>query len=388
MLRYLTAGETHGKCLVAIVEGMPSNVYIDIEEINEQLVLRQSGYGRGGRMKIEKDRVEILSGVRDRQTLGSPIALKIENKDWENWQHIMSDGEIVPERAVTKPRPGHADLTGALKYEHGDIRNVLERASARETAIRVAVGSLVRQLIKQFDIEIISHVKELGEVKSSAGWQDENFLKNREKSQLRCADPAAEEKMIAYIDRMKKCGDSVGGIFEVIVTGLPAGLGSYVQWDRKLDGKIAGALMSLQAIKGVEFGLGFDSARRPGSKVHDEIFYSDKHGFIHETNHAGGLEGSMTNGEPLVVRAAMKPIPTLYTPLRSVDMITKEPYEASVERSDVCAVPAASVVGEAIVAWEIACAFVEKFGGDSLEELRNNYRHYSEQINRRVFRRI
>ncbi len=383
MLRYLTAGETHGKCLTGIIEGMPSNVSIDVDKINEQLALRQGGYGRGGRMKIEKDQVEILSGVRNRKTLGSPIALKVENRDWANWQSIMTDADATQERVVTKARPGHADLIGALKYNHKDIRNVLERASARETAIRVAIGSLARQLVEQFGIKVMSHVVEIGEVKANASWQDEDFEKNIKESQMRCADLDAEKKMIAYIDQIKDNGDSVGGIYEVIVTGLPLGLGSHVHWDRKLDGSIAGALMSQQAIKGVEFGLGFDCGRTPGSKVHDEIFYTEEKGYYRNTNRAGGLEGSMTNGEPLIVRAAMKPIPTLYKPLRSVDIITKEPYEASIERSDVCAVPAASVVGESIVAWEIARAFLDKFGGDSYEEIRNNYEKYMEMINNR-----
>ncbi len=383
MLRYLTAGETHGKCLTGIIEGMPSNVSIDVSKINEQLALRQGGYGRGGRMKIEKDKVEILSGVRNRKTLGSPIALKVENRDWKNWEQIMTDEDAVQDRVVTKARPGHADLIGALKYNHEDIRNVLERASARETAIRVAIGSLARQLVEQFGIKVMSHVVEIGEVKANASWQDKNFEKIIKESQMRCADPNAEKKMIEYIDRIKDNGDSVGGIYEVIVTGLPLGLGSHVHWDRKLDGSIAGALMSQQAIKGVEFGLGFDCGRTPGSKVHDEIFYSKEKGYYRNTNRAGGLEGSMTNGEPLIVRAAMKPIPTLYKPLRSVDIITKEPYEASIERSDVCAVPAASVVGESIVAWEITKAFLDKFGGDSHEEIRNNYEKYMEMINNR-----
>lgn len=383
MLRYLTAGETHGKCLIAIIEGVPSNVYIDIEKINKQLALRQSGYGRGGRMQIEKDTVEILSGIRDKKTLGSPITLKIQNKDWENWKHIMCDGEIIHERVVSKPRPGHADLTGALKYHHYDIRNVLERASARETAIRVAVGSLICQFIENFDISIMSHVVEIGHIKSCASWQDTHFSQNIKNSQLRCADTTAEKKMIEYIDEMKKQGDSVGGIFEVIVTGLPAGLGSYVHWDRKLDAKIAASLMSIQAIKGVEFGLGFNSARLPGSKVHDEIFWSEQQGYFRKTNHAGGIEGGMTNGEPLIVRAAMKPIPTLYKPLKSVDIITKESYEASIERSDICAVPAASIVGETTVAWEVASSLIEKFGGDSLQEIQDNYRNYRKSIQNR-----
>lgn len=379
MLRFLTAGETHGKCLTAIIEGMPSNVHIEIEKINEQLALRQGGYGRGGRMKIEKDMVEFLSGVRNKKTLGSPIALNIANKDWENWVNIMSDGDTNNEKVVTKPRPGHADLSGALKYNHSDIRNVLERASARETAIRVAVGSVARQLIEKFGIKIAGHVVEIGGIKANVDISNEHFISGIDESSLRCADKAAQVKMIEYIDEAKQNGDSVGGVFEIVVTGLPVGLGSYVHWDRKLDSRIAGALMSLQAIKGVEFGIGFECARLPGSKVHDEIFYSEDKGYYRNTNNAGGVEGSMTNGEPLIVRAAMKPIPTLYKPLKSVDIITKESYEASIERSDVCAVPAASVVGEAIVAWEIANAMVEKFGGDSLEEMYNNYSNYADK---------
>ncbi len=379
MLRFLTAGETHGRCLTAIIEGMPSNVHIEIEKINEQLALRQGGYGRGGRMKIEKDNAEILSGVRNKKTLGSPIALNIANKDWENWVNIMSDGDTNNEKVVTKPRPGHADLSGALKYNHSDIRNVLERASARETAIRVAVGSVARQLIEKFGIKIAGHVVEIGGIKANVDISNEHFISGINESELRCADKAAQVKMIEYIDEAKQNGDSVGGVFEIVVTGLPVGLGSYVHWDRKLDSRIAGALMSLQAIKGVEFGIGFECARLPGSKVHDEIFYSEDKGYYRNTNNAGGVEGSMTNGEPLIVRAAMKPIPTLYKPLKSVDIITKESYEASIERSDVCAVPAASVVGEAIVAWEIANAMVEKFGGDSLEEMYNNYSNYADK---------
>ena len=383
MLRYLTAGETHGKCLVAIIEGMPSNVEIDIEKINNDLSLRQSGYGRGGRMKIEKDTVEVLSGIRGGKTLGSPIAIKIDNKDWDNWKDIMNPEEAISDKAVSKPRPGHADLSGCLKYDHTDIRNVLERASARETSIRTAVGSIAKQFINTFGIEVLGHVVRIGHVESNAKWNDENFNENIKKSLLHCADEIAEKKMIEYIDEVKKQGDSIGGIFEIIVKGIPLGLGSYVQWDRKLDSKIAGALMSLQAIKGVEFGLGFEAGKLPGSRVHDEIFYSKDEGYYRNTNNAGGIEGGMSNGQPIVVRAAMKPIPTLYKPLKSVDIFTKEQFEASVERSDTCAVSAACIVGEAIIAWEIAAAFCEKFAGDNLQEIRNNYNAYLEYLSKR-----
>jgi|LSQX01.3.fsa_nt_gb chorismate synthase len=383
MLRYLTAGETHGKCLVAIIEGLPSNIGIDVEQINNDLSLRQTGYGRGGRMQIEKDRVEILSGIRGGKTLGSPIAIKIENKDWNNWKHIMGTEEAISDRIVTKPRPGHADLSGCLKYAHEDIRNVLERASARETAIRTAVGSIAKQFIAAFGISVMGHVVSIGPVSSKAKWHDKDFLKNVQNSLMRCADIDAEKKMIEYIDNIKEQGDSIGGIFEVIVKGMPIGLGSYVQWDRKLDSRMAAALMGIQAIKGVEIGLGFEVGGLPGSRVHDEIYYSKDNGYYRKTNNAGGIEGGMSNGEPIIVRAAMKPIPTLYKPLKSVDILTKEQFEASIERSDSCAVPAASVVGEAIVAWVIAVAFCEKFAGDSFEELKRNYNAYTDYLTKR-----
>lgn len=373
-MRFLTAGETHGKCLTAIVEGMPSNIPMDAEKINHYLWLRQQGYGRGGRMRIESDQVEFLSGVRNFKTLGSPIALKIENRDWANWESIMGSGEIIPGREVTCPRPGHADLAGGLKYNHQDLRNVLERASARETAARVAVGAVALQLLETFGIRVKSHVIGIGGVEARREYDEERL----KASQLRCCDPDAEEKMIARIEQAKSQGDSVGGIFEIIITGVPTGLGSYVQWDRKLDAKLAMTLMSIQAIKGVSFGAGFQCGLLNGSQIHDEIAYDGK--YYRKTNRAGGIEGGMTNGEDIVIRAAMKPIPTLYHPLETVDVLTKKVKTASVERSDVCAVPAASVVGLCAAAFEIADAFLDKFGGDSKEEIERNFEAYQKTL--------
>jgi len=384
MFRYLTAGESHGKALTTIIEGLPSGLTVSEEYINEQLARRQKGYGRGGRMLIEKDRAEILSGVRLTQTLGSPVTLLIRNKDWENWEEIMTPGlgEVPESRIVSKPRPGHADLAGAIKYNHQDIRNILERASARETAARVAVGAVARALLKEFGIRIASHVVEIGEVKARISQLPslEEIQAASEASEVRCLAPQGEEDMKQRIDKAKAEGNSLGGIFEVIVDNLPLGLGSHVHWDRRLDGRLAGALMSIQAIKGVEVGLGFEAARREGSRVHDELFYDPTQGSYRKTNYAGGLEGGITNGEPLIVRAAMKPIPTLYQPLNSFDLQTKEPYQASIERSDVCAVPAAAVVGEAMVAIVLAQALQEKFGGDSIEEMKRNYQSYQEYV--------
>ncbi|WP_310794955.1 chorismate synthase [Desulfofundulus thermocisternus] len=411
MLRYLTAGESHGPALTAIIEGLPAGLPLPEDYVNRQLARRQGGYGRGGRMRIEQDRVRFLAGVRGGYTLGSPVALHIENRDWASWQEIMDPGAVarLDQRVVTRPRPGHADLAGALKYGHRDIRNVLERASARETAARVAAGSVARRLLEELGIEIIGHVVRIGPVAVPEPGGDEDILSTclaeaggvaeREAvstpdlSRLRelldaspvyCLHRETAEAMVREIDRAREAGDSLGGIFEIRVYGLPPGLGSYVHWDRRLDGRLAGALMSVQAIKGVEIGLGFAGAALPGSQVHDEIFYSREKGFYRRTNRAGGLEGGVTNGEPLVLRAAMKPIPTLYKPLRSVDLISKEPFAASVERSDVCAVPAACVVGEAVVAWEVAASCVEKFGGDTLQEMKANYRRYLECLRREV----
>lgn len=378
MIRYITAGESHGQSLTAIIEGIPAGLPITEDYINVQLARRQTGYGRGGRMKIEKDRAEIVTGVRNGLTIGSPITLIIHNKDWSNWEKTMSPhpGADIKDRVVTKPRPGHADLSGAIKYRQDDIRNILERASARETAIRVAACTVGRRLIEELGAEIYGHVTSIGQVKVEKGSSLEEIKAKAPISELFCADASAEERMKALIDEAKVKGDSLGGIFEIIVKGLPVGLGSHVQWDRKLDGRLAKAVMSIQAIKGVEIGLGFEAATRPGSEVHDEIFFEKDKGFFHVTNKAGGLEGGITNGEPLLVRAAMKPIPTLYKPLQSVDIHSKETFQASVERSDVCAVPAATVVGEAVVAMELASAMVEKFGGDSLAEMKANLEQY------------
>ena len=395
MLRYFTAGESHGPCLTTIIDGVPAGFSIDVQKINHDLWRRQQGYGRGGRMLIEKDQVQIRSGIRWGETLGSPVALGIENRDWKNWTKKMSPAPEDRDEtlAVTKPRPGHADLTGILKYHHSDIRNVLERASSRDTVSRTAVGSFCKQLLAPFGMRVMATIRSLGSVEAKTeGLTYEEVFARAEESPVRVADKEAEKKMIDLIDGCKKRGDTLGGIFEVVVLGLPPGLGSHTQWDRKLDGRLARALMSIQAIKGVEIGLGFEMARRSGSQVHDEIFF-DPHkmvsegtprivptGFYRGSNNSGGTEGGMSNGAPLVVRAAMKPISTLMSPLRSVDLRSKQPADASVERSDVCSAPAAAVVGEAVVAFELAVAFLEKFGGDSLHEITRNYEGYLEQI--------
>lgn len=378
MLRFLDAGETHGKCLVAIIEGLLSNLEIDIFKINEMLSKRQGGYGRGGRMAIETDRVEILSGVRSNKTLGSPVALMIKNKDYENWESIMSPEKSNGERAVYVARPGHADLVGSLKYGHDDMRNVLERASARETAIRTAVGAVAKQLLEAVGIRVISRVVSIGDVADGSLVDYDEYEKNVSKNDMRMYDSSCVSDAVALIDKAKKDGESLGGVVEVVVLGAPAGLGSYVHYDRKIDSKIAGALMSVQAIKGVEFGLGFEASKLFGSSVHDEIIYNGS--YMRKTNNAGGIEGGMTNGEPIVVRAAMKPIPTLYKPLKSVDIRTKAQTDAVVERSDICAVPACSVVCEAVVAFEVARAVCEKFGGDSMDELIKSIDEYKKRI--------
>ncbi|BCJ85396.1 chorismate synthase [Effusibacillus dendaii] len=383
MLRYLTAGESHGPQLTAIIEGLPANLPLSIEKINHQLWRRQQGFGRGGRMRIETDQVKIGSGIRFGETSGMPVTLVVENRDWKNWEQRMAIEGNPPDdlEIVTKPRPGHADLAGALKYNQTDIRNVLERASARNTATLVAVGAVARQLLEQFQIHVYSHIVELGPIQvGPVEGTIEEIAARAEQSQVRVANPEKEQEIIKLIKNVRKEGNSLGGIFEVVVTGVPFGLGSYAMPDRKLDSRLAGALMGIQAIKGVEIGMGFDAARNFGSDVHDEIFYSPEKGYWRGTNGAGGIEGGVSNGQPIVVRAAMKPIPTLYKPLRSVDMRTKEPFEASIERSDVCAAPAAAVVGEAIVAWVIAAAFMEKFGGDSLQETRANYNNFVSMV--------
>lgn len=381
MLRFLTSGESHGPALTAVLDGMPAGVPIDPQDINRDLERRQQGYGRGGRMKIERDEAEILSGVRHGRTLGSPIALLIRNRDWENWRQRMSVTPVdPPPQPVTVPRPGHADLAGYLKYGHADIRNVIERASARETAARVAAGAVAKALLRELGITVVGHVVQIGSVLARTWTGDvQELIRLSEASLVRCADPRAEADMIAVIDEAKSRGDSVGGAFEVIAHGVPPGLGSYSQWDRRLDARLAGALMSIQAVKGVEIGAGFAVAGLSGSQVHDEIVYADG-GFGHRTNNAGGIEGGVTNGERVVVRAAMKPIPTLLTPLRSVDVATKQEVDSRFERSDVCAVPAAAVVGEAMAALVLADAVLEKFGGDSLDEIRRNWRGYMEAL--------
>jgi chorismate synthase len=380
MLRYLNAGESHGKLLMAIVEGMPAGVPLVAEQIDRDLIRRQQGYGRGGRMKIERDRVEIVAGVRNGITLGSPIGLQVANRDWKNWESIMAvePGDAPAARVVTKPRPGHADLVGAIKYGHRDMRNVLEKASARETTIRVAVGGVAKALLTPFGIKIICYVKEIGGIQADTQHMKLNEIeKAAEQSEVRCADSVAADKMIQKIEEAKRKGDTLGGVFDVIATGIPIGLGSYSQWDRRLNARLAYALMSIQAMKGVEIGLGFEASRRFGSNVHDEIFYDKKkRSFYRKSNNAGGFEGGITNGQPIIARVAMKPISTLYSPLRSVDFVTKEPFEASVERSDICTVPAAAVIGEAVVAFELAAAMTEKYGGDSLTEMKRNYESY------------
>jgi chorismate synthase len=382
--RFLTAGESHGEALTAVIDGVPAGLPLTEDNINADLARRQRGYGRGGRMKIERDQAHISSGVRWGLTLGSPISLTIRNRDWENWQQTMAVGPLPPGAApktVTRPRPGHADLAGAMKYGHHDIRNVLERSSARETTARVAVAAVGRRLLSEFGITILSHVTEIGGVRVGAlelPWEE--IRQRAEASEVRCADGASELAMIEAIDRAKAAGDTLGGVFEVVALGCPVGLGSYVQWDRKLDGILAQAFCSIHAIKGAEIGLGFEAAHRPGSQVHDEILFDADAGYHRGSNSAGGLEGGVTNGQPVVVRAAMKPISTLRKPLRSVDVSTREPVEAVVERSDVCAVPAAGVVGEAMMAIVLARAFLDKFGGDSVEEIRHNHQAYLDYL--------
>jgi len=411
-LRYLTSGESHGQALTCIIDGVPSNLSLSSKDLDKDLARRQKGYGRGGRMKIETDHAQILSGVRHGKTIGSPITLLINNKDWENWQEIMSAESGVRSqelKAVTRPRPGHADLAGAIKYDTRDIRNILERSSARETAARVSAGAIAKKFLAEFNIQVISYVIEIGGVRSQeSGVRSQesekqmlSLFRKAEASPVRCPDKNIEKRMIASIDNAMKKGDTLGGVFEVMVLGVPVGLGSYSQWDRKLDAKLAFALMSVQAIKGVEIGLGFEMSRRFGSEVMDEIYYkarkrgsaearksselpnfrtSELYGFYRKTNNAGGIEGGMSNGMPIIIRAAMKPIPTLKTPLSSVDMITKKPLKAAYERSDVCAVPAASVIGEAVTAITIADSLLSKFGGDSMEEVKRNCTAYLKHI--------
>jgi chorismate synthase len=387
MLTFRTAGESHGQALIAVVEGLPANLSIDFQFIDNELKRRQGGFGRGGRMKIEKDRARFLSGIRHGKTLGSPIAIMIENRDWPNWGEIMSVQEISSEgpqkRAVTRPRPGHTDLAGSLKFNQVDARNILERSSARETTARVAAGGLAKVLLRNFGIEILSHTTAIGSVgvpqDFAVTWDHLEGLRNDDV--VRCAIPEVGDRMVQEIEKAQKEGDTIGGTFEVIAKGVPAGLGSHTSWDSRLDGQLAQAVMSVNAVKAVEVGIGVQGAFRKGSDVHDEIAY-DASGkrFYRLTNRAGGLEGGITNGEDVRVTGYLKPIPTLKKALRSVDMITKEPFAAQHERSDTCTVPAAGVIGEAMVALVLARAFLEKFGGDSIEETSRNYAGYLEQL--------
>jgi chorismate synthase len=393
MLRFLSAGESHGQALVVTVDGMPAGLRLDIDALNLQLRRRQGGYGRGRRMQIESDRAEVLAGVRRGVTTGAPIALLIRNRDWVNWQQTMHVEPEMPEGAtgsnrpdVTKPRPGHADLAGAIKYGHTDIRDVLERASARETAARVAAGSLARQLLGRFGVRVASHVSAIGGIAIAedrvVSFDEAYGLPD---DPLRCADAGIQQKMIAAIDAAKEAGDTLGGSFEVIATGVPPGLGSYVQWDRKLDGRLAQAMMCIHAIKAVGIGIGPEVAFRPGSRVHDEILppRGDVPAPIRPSNNAGGLEGGVTNGQDVRVTGFMKPIATLMKPLRSVDLTTLQEAPAAIERSDVCAVPAAAVVGEAMVSFVLADAFLEKFGGDSIDEIEQHRAATAAEIERR-----
>lgn len=386
MLRFTTAGESHGRALLAIVEGLPAGVPVNVDFIDKELKRRQWGYGRGGRMKIEQDHVEILSGVRHGLTLGSPLALMIENKDWANWTEVMAAEpvELEPEksRRLKRPRPGHADLAGGLKYDVRDLRNVLERASARETTARVACGALAKQLLRHFGAEIRSHVIQLGGIPDQpleVAWQE--IVAISEDAPLRCADANAQQKMVELIDRTREAGDTVGGIFEVVARGFVPGLGSHTSWALKLDGLLAQAIMSIPAVKAVAIGAGAEASALPGSEVHDEIAYnSETKAFIRATNRAGGLEGGITNGEEIRLRGHLKPLSTLRRPLRSVDIDTKQEESAAFERSDVTAVPAAGVIGEAMTALVLAGAMREKFGGDSLGEMMRNFQGYREQL--------
>lgn len=394
LLRLTTAGESHGPALVCTLEGMPAGVPLVAADINAELFRRQQGYGRGRRMQIERDEVELLSGVRAGETMGSPVAMLIRNRDWKNWMEIMDpapredDAEGLRPRSVTRPRPGHADLTGVLKYDRVDARDILERASARETTARVAGAAVARALLAQFDITIGSHLVHLGGVDAALVPLPDDLNAASDRSPLRTLDPAAEARMISRIDAAKDSGDTLGGICEIVARGLPVGLGSHVSWDRKLDGRVGQAMLSIPAVKGVEIGLGFDAARQSGAHVHDEIVIASgvsRTGNVHRTtNRAGGLDGGMTNGEPVVVRVAMKPISTLMQPLKTIDTTTSEPASASVERSDVTAVPAMGVIAEAMLALVLADAMIEKFGGDSLTEMRRNHDAYLAHLAQRL----
>ncbi len=383
MMRYLNGGESHGKYLLAVLEGVPSGLPLTPDMVNHDLARRQKGYGRGGRMRVEEDRVEFGCGVRKGKTIGNPIGLMLANKDWENWKDVMAvePGPVPPEKVVTRPRPGHADLVGAIKYGHRDIRNVLEKASARETAIRVAIGGVAKALLSHFGMRVVSYTTQIGIVTAQPCGDPLESYDRAEGSDVRSPDPDAGPKMVEQIRAAKHHGDTLGGVFEVVVTNPPIGLGTYAQWDRRLSARLAMAAMSIQAMKGVEIGMGFEAARRFGSEVHDDIYYDETaREFVRKTNNAGGLEGGITNGQPIIIRVAMKPISTLYSPKNSVDIDTKQPFEATVERSDICTVPAAGVVGEAVIAFEMANAMIEKFGGDTLDEMKRNFDAYQAYV--------
>lgn len=389
MLRFSTAGESHGEALIAVLSGIPAGLAVGQEFVDRELWRRQQGYGRGGRMRIERDTAHILSGVRQGKTIGSPIAIQLANKDWENWQEALPvrAGDVSKHKAVKSPRPGHADLAGALKYNFAEARFVLERASARESAARVAAGAIAKLLLRELDIEVLSHVIAVGSARfeTEASWEQIHTLSRREEVLLNCADADSEQNMKAEVDRALKTGDSVGGVFEVIAHNVPPGLGTYANWDERLDAQLAAAIMSLQAVKAVEIGSAVAAAFSPGSAVHDEIGYRPDggagfSGFTRKSNHAGGLEGGVTNGQDVIVRGYLKPISTLRRPLESVDFETREPVKAAYERSDVCVVPAAGVAGEAMVALTLARAALEKFGGDSMLETTRNFRNYCQQL--------
>jgi len=387
MLRYFTSGESHGEALVAFLSGLPAGLRVDQAFLDRELWRRQQGYGRGGRMKIERDTAHILSGVRHGMTIGSPIAVLLENKDWKNWQESLpvEEGDAAKHKRVASPRPGHADLAGALKYYFADARYVLERASARESAARVAIGSLAKLLAREFGIEVLSHVISVGNasIGEEIAWQRIAPLRDRDEVLLNCADADAELHMKEEVDRVLRTGDSVGGVFEVVAHNVPPGLGTYAQWDERLDALLAGAIMSLQAVKAVEIGSGITAAASLGSAVHDEIGYDESTGFAGFTrsrNNAGGIEGGVSNGEDIRVRGYLKPISTLRRPLQSVDFATREPVKAAYERSDVCVVPAAGVAAEAMVALTLARCALEKFGGDSMTETLRNFQGYLEQL--------
>jgi chorismate synthase len=384
MFRFETAGESHGECLVATVTGIPAGIPVSVAAIDRELWRRQQGFGRGGRMKIETDRARVVSGVRHSKTIGSPIAIIIENKDWKNWTEVLPvEGDGGERKAVTRPRPGHADLAGAIKYDFQDARYILERASARETTARVAVGALAKALLGELGIQVLSHVIAVGRERlhRPAEWEELVELSKRDEVLLGCVDAEAEQRMKSVVDEAYRTGDTVGGVFEVVAHGVPAGLGSHIAWDTRLDGKLAQAIVSMQAVKGVEVGFAADGASSFGSKVQDTIHYDKgKRKFTRGANRAGGLEGGMTNGQDIVVRGLLKPISTLRRPLESVDLTTREPALAAYERSDVAVVPAAGVIGEAMVAIVLAGAAIEKFGGDSLKEMKRNFEGYLEQV--------